>query len=351
MRPKVAFSALTVPNVTKGREAEAMVAGGDIVSYGADNNFPAYLWTMYTQSPTHQSIVDGKVDYICGGGVAGDFGAINSKGETIAGLLHKVAMDKILFGGFAIQVVFNKLQEITDLFWVDFSKLRTNRQGDRVYFRNDWASHTEMIEYDIFDLRKANKTSPILYYRGLNCRSIYPLPSYFAALNAIETEGEVQTFHLSSIRNNFAASAVIQFNNGVPSDEEREQIEEQINAKFSGASNAAKLLIMYNESPDTKTIIDRLETDNFDERFGRLGKDTQRNIFIAHRVTSPSLFGVVPENTGFTRQEYVESFEVFNKTVIQPQQREITEQMRRIFPDREFSIKPFISDSETFSRV
>ena len=343
------MSAIKIPNVTKGRAMESNVAGGDVVSYGSNNNFPIYLWEMYTQSPTHQSIVDGKVDYICGGGIEFDLVTINSKGETMGGLLHKVAMDKIIFGGFAIQVVFNKLQEITDLFWVDFSKLRTNKQGDKVYFRNDWSSHTEMIEYDVLDLRKANKTSQILYYRGLNCRSTYPLPSYFAALNAIETEGEIQTFHLSSIRNNFAASAIIQFNNGVPTDEERKQIEEQINSKFSGANNAAKLLIMYNESAENKTIIDRLETDNFDERFGRLGKDTQRNIFIAHRVTSPSLFGVVPENTGFTRQEYEESFGVFNKTVIQPQQREITEQIKRIFPDKEFRIKPFMSENETIT--
>jgi hypothetical protein len=43
------------------------------------------------------------------------------------------------------------------------------------------------------------------------------------------------------------------------------------------------------------------------------------------------LFGMNPENDGFSKQEFLESFQLFNKTVIQPIQNQIVKAFDKIF--------------------
>ena len=57
---------------------------------------------------------------------------------------------------------------------------------------------------------------------------------------------------------------IINFNNGEPTDEIREEIERNINEKFSGYQNAGRILISYNADEANKTTIERLDSDDFD---------------------------------------------------------------------------------------
>ena len=146
---------------------------------------------------------------------------------------------------------------------------------------------------------------------------------------------------MNNINNGFAANTIINFNGGVPDEEEKKKLEEKINKKFNGADNAGKTLISWNENKDCAVTIAKIEDDNIDKKFLQLAKDTQESIFVAHRVTSGTLLGRLPTNTGFTKNEYREAFEVFNKTVIQPYQKMILAVMKKILPSVELSISPF----------
>ena len=188
----------------------------------------------------------------------------------------------------------------------------------------------------------SGKTTQILYYRGTTCRSYYPLPSYISATDAINTEIEIQNYHLNAIHNGFAVNAIVNFNNGVPDDNERQEIEEKINQKFAGSNNAGRTLISWNEDKDKATTVERLESDNLDKKFAQLAKDTQEAIFVAHRITSGTLLGRLPTNTGFTKNEYREAFEVFNATVIVPYQKQIISVLNKIYPEKTIEISPFV---------
>ena len=132
------------------------------------------------------------------------------------------------------------------------------------------------------------------------------------------------------------------FNNGVPDDDERQEIEEKINQKFAGSNNAGRTLISWNEDKDKATTVERLESDNLDKKFAQLAKDTQEAIFVAHRITSGTLLGRLPTNTGFTKNEYREAFEVFNATVIVPYQKQIISVLNKIYPEKTIEISPFV---------
>ena len=337
---KTNLSVISIPNVTQTAYQEVINDRNEYVSYGSDNKFPFELWDLYTKCATHQSIIDGKVDYIGGEGITKGNELINENGDTLNSIVKKLALDQQLYGGFALQIVYNKAGSIYGIYWVDFSKLRISKNAKEIGFSDTWGSYANnIIKYDAYNPTKEGKTSQILYHKSSMSRSVYPLPTYLAAIPSIKTEIAIQNYHLNNIMNGFASSFVLNMNNGVPEEEERKDLERVINDKFCGSDNAGRLLINWNETPENASTINKIETDNLDTKFQQLSKDTQRNIFVAHRVTSPVLFGIVPENTGFSKTEYKESFDVFNITIIRPLQREIENAISSILND-EYKITP-----------
>jgi hypothetical protein len=343
IRKKTDLSVLTVQNVTSTRFVEVMTSGKGWVSYGQDNHYPDYLWGLYTDAPTQQAIIDAKTAFTLGDGIEGYQGNVNAINETLEDVLHKCIFDLHLFGGFAIQVVYNLGGDISELYWADFSKLRISKDGKKIYWCDNWAGYQiDPIVYDAFNPTMTDKTTQIYYFRGASCRSIYPVPCYISAVDAIMTEIEIQHYHLNNIMNGFAASCIVNFNGGVPDEDERRTLEEKINKKFNGSDNAGRTLISWNESKEEACTVEKIESDNFDKKFQQLAKDTQESIFVAHRVTSGTLLGRLPTNTGFTKNEYREAFEVFNLTVIRPYQKQILSVLKKILPDHDITIKPFV---------
>lgn len=342
IRKKTDLSVIPVANVTSTRFSEVVSDGKRWVSYGQDNRYPDYLWALYTDAPTQQAIIDAKTAFTVGGGVIGHDGEINALHETLEDILHKCAFDLHLFGGFAVQVVYNLGGDVAELYWADFSKLRISRDAKKIFWCDDWAGyHVDAIVYDAYNPTMTDKTTQIYYYRGASCRSIYPVPCYISALDAVMTEIEIQHYHLNNILNGFAASCIVNFNGGVPDEAERKVLEDKINQKFGGANNAGRTLISWNESKDNACTVEKIESDNFDKKFQQLAKDTQESIFVAHRVTSGTLLGRLPTNTGFTKNEYREAFEVFNLTVIQPYQKQLVSVFRKLLHDNNIEIVPF----------
>lgn len=338
----VELSIISVPNVTSTRFVEKQVRGKEWICYGEDNRFPDYLWGLYTDAPTQQAIIDAKTAFTMGSGINIGEEVANTHGETYDEVLRKCVFDLHLFGGMAIQVIYNKVGEIIEIYWADFTKLRINNEGTKIYWCDNWAGwNIKPIVYDAFNPNMTNKTAQIFYYRGTSCRSIYPTPCYISALDSIQTEIEIQHYHLNNISNGFSVPCVVNFNSGVPDDEEKNAIEEKLNAKFTGSDNAGRTLISWNEDKESATTIQKLQDDNFDKKFLQLSKDTQEAIFVAHRITSGTLLGRLPTNTGFTKNEYREAFEVFNATVIQPYQKEIIRCFKKIYPKKDVEIYPF----------
>tara|TARA_R110002050_G_scaffold74245_2_gene159415 strand:- start:495 stop:1646 length:1152 start_codon:yes stop_codon:yes gene_type:complete len=125
----------------------------------------------------------------------------------------------------------------------------------------------------------------------------------------------------------------VNFANGVPTIEERRTIERQINSKFGGSGNAGKILITFNDGKDTAPEIIPINANDNSDSYQFLSTETTQKVLTGHRVTSPLLFGVKGDGSGFgnNADELRDSYSLFNNTVIKPFQNTLLEGLQDIF--------------------
>ena len=113
---------------------------------------------------------------------------------------------------------------------------------------------------------------------------------------------------------------MLNFNNGVPAPEERQTIEDLVQAKFTGTDNAGRFMLSFNDDPTTKPTIDTIDIPNLHEKYDYVAEYTQDRILVAHRVTSPLLFGIRTANNGFSSQseEMKTAFSIMQTMTISP---------------------------------
>jgi hypothetical protein len=128
--------------------------------------------------------------------------------------------------------------------------------------------------------------------------------------------------------------------NGIPTREERRTIERQINAKFGGSGNAGKILLTFNDGKDTAPEIVPINANDNSDSYQFLSTETTRKVLTGHRVTSPLLFGVKGDGSGFgnNADELRDSYSLFNNTVIKPFQNTLLGGLEPIFHANDISL-------------
>lgn len=341
-----AINQYTQSNVVENIEKK--VTGKDFISWGENNQYPKFLWDLYSNCSTLQTIVNGTADYVCGDEIICNVpnfqSQVNKKGETIGELIAKIAVDYIIFGSFAIQVIRNINNEVSELYWIDINKLRSDEKNEVFYYSEDWNKsygRVKTILYPKFNTKDSNPTS-IFYFKGNKTRTTYGTPIWSAAVKNVQIENAITDFHLNEISNNFMTSKLISFNNGQPDDEQKAEIERNLSEKFSGSENAGRVMIAFSDSKENAPEVLDLGSDNFPERYASLEKRNKEQIFCAFRCT-PTLMGIINESNGFATSEYSDSYKLFNKTVVSPIQQAIINAFDKILGVKDsITINPFI---------
>ena len=328
MKDKLSFSVFELEKTEMPDGKETVRSGYDYVSWGKDNRFPNDLYDMYQNSAILQSVINGTADYVFGSGVISAFDVINDKYETLEDVVKRCVFDLLIFGGFAIQLMY-KGGKVEAMYWLDFQKCRKSEDEKKVYYSDDWGKYAKKaLEYNAWT-PDTDKGTCIFYYKGHKTRGIYPVPMYIGALKSVKISTEISNFHLNNITKGFASNAVISFNNGEPDEDTKARIEKDVKEKFCGTDNAGSFLLLFNDSKDNACEIAKIQDDKFDLKYDALAKSVKEDIFIAFRAT-PTLFGLPNENNGFSKQEYLESFELYNKTVVVPLQKDVERAFRSI---------------------
>lgn len=349
---------------------ERVYAGRDMVEWGTRNIYPDYLLDLYNNVPTLRSIINGNIDYIAGDDVSilplqPEYlnNEINRRGDTIREQVKDIAKDYQIYGGFALQVIRNYAGEVSEVYYVDMRYLRTNKEGDVFYYSEKWGkgSRTDMVVYPAFmprleweklsDEERDRHASSILFVKNVHTQ-VYPAPLYAASVKACEIERLIDEFHLSDINNHFVSSAIINFNNGDPGDEIKSEIERDFNEKFCGASNGGRVAFSWNPNKESATDIVEFKVEDFGERYKALSQHSRTQIFTSFRAI-PLLFGLTSEaNTGFSTDEFEQSFKLYNRTQIQPVQRLICDAYDKIYGQRGvLTIRPFSLGGDTEGNV
>lgn len=328
MKDKLSFSVFELEKTAMPDGKETVRSGYDYVSWGKDNRFPNDLYDMYQNSAILQSVINGTADYVFGSGVISAFDVVNDKYETLEDVVKRCVFDLLIFGGFAIQLMY-KGGKVEAMYWLDFQKCRKSEDEKKIYYSDDWGKYAKKaLEYNAWT-PDTDKGTCIFYYKGHKTRGIYPVPMYIGALKSVKISTEISNFHLNNITKGFASNAVISFNNGEPDEDTKARIEKDVKEKFCGTDNAGSFLLLFNDSKDNACEIAKIQDDKFDLKYDALAKSVKEDIFIAFRAT-PTLFGLPNENNGFSKQEYLESFELYNKTVVVPLQKDVERAFKSI---------------------
>ena len=319
---------------------ETTYGNKNLVTWGMDNQLPVLYHNCYNKSATLKAIIDGTINYVLGDDIVLDESAaywrekVNRTGLTMRQLVSKMAFNLNVYGGIAIQVIFNKLGQVVELFPLDFGRCRTNEDGTKIYYAKKWTKYqTKSQEFDRFDPKNINKDNPtqIFYYKNDTTNSVYPLPPYAGALYDVLTEIECSKYSLNTVARGFSAKFVLNFpeaNN--LTDEQKAGIEEAIKNKFCGSENETNFMLYWKNEDGSGIEVTKIESDETPERYIAIKDNARTNIFVAMRTT-PLLMGLVNGiSTGWATQEFSDSFKLFQKTVIKPQQDIIVEALEKI---------------------
>ena len=348
---------------------ERTVSGRDYVEWGTRNAYPDYLLDLYNNVPTLRTIINGNIDYVAGDDMTivplreeYKNSEMNRRGDTVREQVKDIAKDFEIYGGFALQVIRDLSGAVAEVYYLDMRYLRTNKEGDVFYYSEKWnKSSRDMIIYPAFmpnldwnslsDEERNRQASSVLFVKNVHTQ-VYPAPLYAASVKACEIERLIDDFHLADINNHFVSSAIINFNNGEPSQEMKKEVERNINEKFTGASNGGRVMVSWNPNKENATTIEEFKMEDFGERYKALSQHSRTQIFTSFRAI-PLLFGLTSEaNTGFSTEEFEQSFKLYNRTQIQPVQQTICDAYDKIYGRRGvLTIKPFSLGGETEDNV
>ena len=310
---------------------ESDVRGQKWVVYGEKNAYPNFLYSLYKDDATLQGIIDGMVDFCVGQETVMNFdlgwgpGVVNRTGEGIEELARNCYSDLAIFGGYYIHVIRSNDKKVRELYWLDYRFVRTDKDNQTFWYSEDFADNKSYGRcktnlYPKFVQGFDNIESSVYFYKRSQSRGTYALPMYNGAIKSIVTDMKINNFSLNEVENNFTASALINFCNGIPDDKIKEEMERDLEEKFSGTENAGRFIISYNVDKDHATSIERIQSDDFDKRYDTLQKRVQSQIYVAMRA-NPQLFGMPVEGTGFAGQEYETAFQLYLRSVVEPAQR------------------------------
>jgi len=337
------FEALDLPVIQEQR-------GKDYIKFGVDNLFPQQLIELYDSSAMNHTCIDAIQDGIYGEGIV-DYGGeyINTDGETIDNVFEKIALDYTLFGGYALNLIWNKEgTRIAEIYHLPFANVRSGKpdEEDKIhsyYYSSDWSQIRKYkpVEYKCFDPtdNKKDNASQIYYCKDYNPgQEIYPLPAYIGGVNDIQLDARVSRFHNANISNGLAPSMFVQFRNGIPNPEERRDIYREIEDTFSGEENAGRFFLAFSE-PGKELQVTPIENAN-DDYYLTLEQRITSRILTAHRITSPLLLGI-KDGAGFSSNadEIVTSYSHFMNTVVRPKQTKILNTYGYILKLAGFNVK------------
>jgi hypothetical protein len=333
------------PVITEGKRE-------DWVMYGEDNNYFQYLIDRYTYSPTNNAIINNIIKLVYGRGL----NALDAskKPQQYAQFMtmfnkdcvRKMIMDSKMLGQFAIQVHYSKDHSVVKkAYHIPVQLLRPekcNKDGEieAYYYSDNWEDTKNFPPKRIPSFGTSKEAVEILYVRPYSVGMKYfALVDYQGALPYAVLEQEISDYLINEVQNGFSGTKVINFNNGLPPEEEMDAVERKVLGKLTG-SKGKRVIVSFNHSEAQKTTVDDIPLNDAPEHYTYLSEECMRKIMLGHNVTSPLLFGISSSN-GFSSNadELQNSFILYYNMVIQPYQDLIIEAIDRVLAVNGISLK------------
>jgi hypothetical protein len=300
------------------------------VEYGEQNNHYQYLIDRYTYSPTNNAVINNIAKLIYGKGLkATNASAKPNDWASLMTIIKKAdqkkhIIDLKMLGQAGIQIIYNKDRTVKNILHIPTQLLRPekcNKDGiiEAYYYSDNWQ-----------DLRNFPPTRIPAYGTSKELIEIYMVqpytvgmkyfayPDYQGALPYTVLEQEISDYLINEVQNGFSGTKIVNFNNGVPTEEEMDETESRVVGKLTG-SKGKRVIVSFNNDEKFKTTVDDIALNDAPQHYEYLADECTRKILLGHNVTSPLLFGISSTN-GFSSNadELKNSFVLYYNMVIKP---------------------------------
>ena len=317
------------------------------VFYGDDNMFPNHLLTNYQYSPITRACANATMYGVKGKNLIvkeGDPNAIGmaNRSETLYEVFEKCVVDRIIFGGWALNIVKSNDGGIAEIYHTDFSRLRAGKEDmfgnvDTYYYSVDWRGTQinpqkwKPAEIPAFNMVGEDSPSQIYYVKKYQpMMSYYPAPDWIASLTTSQLDIEIRNFHLNNTQNSMMPSMSVSFTNGVPSEEERDILMRQLEAKYTSTNNAGKIFLFFSENPETAPVIAPIPNNASDAWYSNMAPQIDQTILTAWGISSPMLLGIKTSGQLGGRAEMLDAYNLFLQTRIIPIQEDMLKTFEKI---------------------
>lgn len=341
------LSAYTTPTIQESKRDEW-------VEFGEDNNYFQFLIDRYTNSTTNNAIINNISRLIYGKGLSAlDASRKPNEYAQMMALfnkdcIRKMIIDRKMLGQFAIQIHYSKdRKNILKAFHIPVNLIRSekcNKDGEieGYYYSDNWEDVKKFkpVRYSAFGTSKDE--IEILYCKPYSVgMKYYSYPDYQGALPYALLEEEVADYLINEVQNGFSGTKIVNFNNGVPSEEQQEIISRKVLNKLTG-SRGQKVIVAFNNNAESKTDVTDIPLDEAPAHYTYLSEECTKKIMFGHNVTSPLLFGLAT-STGFSANadELMNSSILFDNMVIRPLQEELCEAFDKILAYNGIALKLF----------
>ena len=306
------------------------------VYYGIANLAPQELIRLYNTSPTHRASITSKWFGVRGEAIKLTSGEddrlvmVNSLGDTLYDIWNKCILDFLLYGAFAVNIVWRKDRDMGfEMYYMDTSKLRAEKSDyhDRIhnfYYSADWAFPKKYIPRKLPAFNpNTEEPSQVFYYTTHSAgNNYYATPTYWGGATAVATQVEIFNWHYNNIVNGLSPSLFVGLNSGIPDPEEREQIYQNMIAKYAGSNTSGKLFLTFSDGKDSAPTIEPIPHNGSDSMWTELNDMVQQAILTSHQISSPELLGIITPG-GLGTPDHLEAQNHFHNLVVKPLQKEI----------------------------
>jgi hypothetical protein len=262
-------------------------------------------------------------------------------------MLKKVALERKMLGMAAMQVVKEKgLVKKLDHF--PMHTLRAEKCNDKGeieawYYYPDWTKKkpSEAAKrIPAFGFGNGNEVEIYIIKPYVSGFHYYTPIDYSGALPYSVLEEEIGDYLINDVQNGFSGTKVINFNNGIPSEEMRDQIKRDVLGKLTG-SRGEKVIVAFNANAESKTTVEDIPLNDAPAHYEYLSKECFEKLIVGHRVTSPMLLGIRDSGGGLgnNADEIKTATLLFDNIVIKPYQLEIIDALDDVLAVNDISLK------------
>ena len=323
---KLIVMELQLAEIPSPRECEKTLKEYKYFAWGQDNLYPQWLNWLFQNNSLHGGIINAKVNYLVSGGleykavdvddqIAYDRMLANGNSDfDLNEICEQIALDYELSNKFVLKGKWSMdFSYVEKLELLDYEMVRKEVDSDNIIYCEDFTDTLADVKcYAPLNLKlkgskrqegvKRNRFFYISFeqrskqFKEKDSKKIntgkYPAPPYVGGLRPINTGVEIDTFQGAEIENNFAVGTIVNMNNGLPRNkEDKEATEKKVKGTGTGAKNAGKIFVSFNNGKDREATIASMTGSDLPDRYKLVDEGIENKTFYAHSVTSPELFG------------------------------------------------------------